>query len=96
MDLGDAEPLAILVFGALCRCDLFGRLSGKRDGVLLVCVVPPQKSIFCFAGFGSTIALDQGLQTTACEPNPARDTISSDPREDFVDNEKIMYLRRIS
>jgi len=52
------------------------------ESVPLVCVVLPQKSIFCCAGFGSVIALGQGLQTTV--------------REDFVNNEKIIYLRRIS
>jgi len=66
-------PYAILFFAAPRRCDLFGRLSEKRESVPLVFVVPPQKSIFCCADFGSTISLDQGLQTTAREPNPARD-----------------------
>jgi len=61
---------------------VFGRLSEKRDGVPPVCVVPPQISIFCCASFGSTVVLDQGLQTTVHEPNPARDTISSGPRRD--------------
>jgi len=61
----------------------------------LLCVVPPQKSIFCCADFDSTIAVDQGLQTTAREPNPARDAISSGPPRDFVNNEKIIHLRRI-
>ena len=30
----------------------------------LLCVVPPQKSIFCGADFGSTIALDQCFPTS--------------------------------
>jgi len=29
----------------------------------LLCAVPPQKSIFCGADFGSTIALDQCFPT---------------------------------
>jgi len=33
-------------------------LSEKRENVPLLCVVPPQKSIFCGSDFGSTIALD--------------------------------------
>jgi len=37
-NLGSAGPQAILVFGAPCRCDLFGRLSEKRGSVPLVCV----------------------------------------------------------
>ena len=40
------------------KCDLFGRLSEKRKSMPLLCVAPPQKSIFCCADFGSAIALD--------------------------------------
>jgi len=39
------------------RCDLFGRLSGKRKSTPLLCIVHLQKSIFCGSDFGSTIAL---------------------------------------
>jgi len=57
-DLGSAGPLAIVVFGVPRKCDLFGRVSKKRESMPLLCVVPRQKSIFCCAEFGSTIALD--------------------------------------
>ena len=33
-------------------------LSEKRESMPLLCVVPPQKSSFCCAGFGSAIAFD--------------------------------------
>jgi len=48
----------MLVFGAPRKCDLFGRLSEKRESMPLLYVVPPEISIFCCANFGSTIALD--------------------------------------
>jgi len=48
---------------APCRCDLFVRLSEKSDNMPLLRAVPPQKSIFCGADFGSTIALDQCFPT---------------------------------
>jgi len=38
-------------------------------------------------------SLDQGLQTMARGPNPARQDISSDSRRHLVNNEKIMYLQ---
>jgi len=57
-DLGSAGPEAILVLGVSHRCDLFGHLSEKRESMPLLCVVLPQKPIFCCADFGSTIALD--------------------------------------
>ena len=41
------------------------------------------------------VSLDQGLQTTACGPNPARHNISSGSQRHFVNNEKIMYLQKI-
>ena len=44
------------------KCDLFGRLSEKRESMPLLCVVSPQKSIVCCADFGSTIALGLDLQ----------------------------------
>jgi len=47
-----------LSFGAPSRCGLFGRLSEKRERMPLLCVPPPQKSIFCCANFGSTFALN--------------------------------------
>jgi len=50
--------LGHLSFGAPSRCDLFGRLSEKRESMPFLCVVPPQKSIFCCAVFGSTFASD--------------------------------------
>jgi len=56
--LGRAGPRAILVLGAPSRCDQFARLSEKRESMPLLCVVPPQKSIFCCAYFGFTFALD--------------------------------------
>jgi len=56
-DLGSAGPYAILVLGAPSICDLFGRLSEKRESMPLLCVVPPQKSIFCCTDFGSTFSL---------------------------------------
>jgi len=46
-----------LVLGAPRRCGVFGHLSEKRESMPLLCVVPPQKSVFCCADFGSTIAL---------------------------------------
>ena len=57
-DLGSARLQATLVFGAPRKCDLFGRLSEKRESMPLLCVVSAQKSIFCCADFGSTITLD--------------------------------------
>ena len=54
----ERAALGRLSFGVLRRCDLFGRLSEKRISMPLLCVGPPQKSIFCCADFGSTIALD--------------------------------------
>jgi len=57
-DLGSAGQLGHLSFGASRRCDLFSRLSEKRESMLLLCVVPPEKSIFFGADFGSTIASD--------------------------------------
>jgi len=57
-DLGSAGLQAILVLGAPSRCDLFGRLSEKRERMPLLCVAPPQKSIFCCADFGSKFALN--------------------------------------
>ena len=57
-DLGSAGPQAILVLEALSRCDLFGCFSEKRESMPLLCVVTPQKSIFCCAEFGFTFALD--------------------------------------
>ena len=36
--------------------------------------------------------LKQDLQTTAYEPNPAREAVSSDPRKHFVTKEKIYYF----
>jgi len=50
--------LGHLRFGAPSRCDLFGRLSEKRERIPLSCVAPPQKSIFCCVNFGSPFALD--------------------------------------
>jgi len=44
--------------GAPRKCDLFGRLSEKRESMPVLCVVHPQKYIFCCADFGSTIAAD--------------------------------------
>jgi len=49
---------AILVFVVPRRCGLFDRLSEKRESMPLPSVVPTPKSIFCYADFGSTIALD--------------------------------------
>ena len=47
------------MLGAPSRCNLFGRLSEKRESVPLVCVLHPQNSIFCCAAdFGSTFGLD--------------------------------------
>jgi len=43
--------------GAPSRCDLFGRLSEKRESMPLLCVVP-LKNLFCCADFGATFALD--------------------------------------
>jgi len=57
-NLGSAGYEATLVLEAPNRCDQFGRLSEKRESMPLLCVVPPQKSIFCCADFGSTFALD--------------------------------------
>jgi len=57
-DLGSAGLKAILVLGAPSRCDLFGCLSEKRERMPLLCVAPPQKSIFCWADFGSTFVLN--------------------------------------
>jgi len=57
-DLGSAGPQATLVFGTPRKCVLSGRLSEKRESMPLLCVVSPQKSIFCCAYFGSTIILD--------------------------------------
>jgi len=57
-DLGSAGPQAILVLGAPRKCDLFGRLSEKRESMPLLYVGPPEKSVFYCANFGSTIALD--------------------------------------
>jgi len=37
-------------------------------------------------------ALNQGLQTTAHELNPARDAVSSDPRKHCITDEKIYYI----
>jgi len=37
-------------------------------------------------------ALNQGLQTTAHEPNPAREAVSSDQTKHIVTNEKIYYI----
>jgi len=54
--------LGFLFFGVPSWHDLFGRLSEKRESMPFVCVVPPQKSIFCCADYGSTIAVD--LQQT--------------------------------
>jgi len=54
----EREALGHLSFGAPSRCDLFGRLSEKRERMHLLCVAPPQKSIFCCANFGSTNALN--------------------------------------
>jgi len=48
----------LIVFGAPRRCDRFDRLSEKRESMPLLCAVPPPKSIFCCADFGSKIALD--------------------------------------
>jgi len=48
---GFRERGAILVFGAPHKCDLLGRLSEKRESMPFLCVVPPQKSIFCCASF---------------------------------------------
>ena len=45
-DLGSSGPEAILVFGAPRRCDIFGRLSQKRERMPLLCAVPPQKYTF--------------------------------------------------
>jgi len=50
--------LGHLSFGVPRRCDLFGHLSEKHESMHLLCVEPPQKSIFCGADFGSTTALD--------------------------------------
>jgi len=55
-----------------------GRLSEKRESVPLVCVVPPQKPIFCGADFGCTIASDQG---------------SSGPRRDYDNNENKTFTK---
>jgi len=44
-DLRSAGPQAILVFGVPLKCDLFGRLSEKREIMPLLCVVPSQKSL---------------------------------------------------
>jgi len=41
------------------------------------------------------VSLDQGLQTMARGPNPARLDISSGSRRHFVNNEKIMYLQKV-
>jgi len=37
-------------------------------------------------------ALNQGLQTTAHEPNPTCDAVSSDPRKHFATDEKIYCI----
>jgi len=50
--------LGHLSFGAPSRCDLFGRLSEKRESMTLLCIAPPQKYIFCCGNFGSTFALN--------------------------------------
>ena len=50
--------LGHLTLEAPRRCDLFGRLSEKRESMPVLCVVPPQKSIFCCADFGAVIGLD--------------------------------------
>jgi len=52
------RALGHLSFGAPSRCDLFGRLSEKRESTPLLCVAPPQKYIFCCTDFGSTFALN--------------------------------------
>jgi len=54
----ECGALGNLSFGAPSRCDLFGRLFEKREHMPLLCVVPPQKCIFCCADFGSTFALN--------------------------------------
>jgi len=45
-------------------------------------------------GVKMVVSVEQGLQTTAHESNPARETISSG-RKEFVNNEKILYSRSI-
>jgi len=57
---------------------------------VIVCVQKPSHHIL-----QTFRPLDQGLQTTARGPNPARETVSSGPRSRFVNNEKIIYLRTI-
>ena len=40
------------------KCDLFSRLSEKRESMPFLCVAPPEKFIFLCAHFGSTIGFD--------------------------------------
>ena len=45
-DLGSAGYSAIIVLAAPSRCDLFDRLSEKRESMPFLCVVPPQNLCF--------------------------------------------------
>ena len=54
------------MLGAPRRCDLFGRLSEKHEGMPLLWVLPPQKPIFYGSDFGSTIALDLQQKLKTC------------------------------
>ena len=42
----DRRALAILIFVAPRKCDLFGRLCEKRESMPLLCVVPTQNLYF--------------------------------------------------
>jgi len=57
----ECGALGHLSFWGPTQCDLFDRLSGKRESMPLLCVVRPQKSMFCGSDFGSTIALDLNI-----------------------------------
>jgi len=54
----ERRALGHLSFGGPSRCDLFGRLSEKRERMPHLCVATPQKYIFFCDNFGFTFALN--------------------------------------